>query len=190
MTSQQCWGSFWSLTDCFYWRRVLLVLFLVEQNGVACWTSFLQNVKCCWWKAGINARFKDSVYIQLVIFPVVVKIVQIRHLKPVGVHVLCTYISEHFVSYLRSLILVGLFPTRARWLPLSSCLWNSNKLQAATRVLWEFVKFSWTRSFTVKLTESGSKSTDHSIPSLEIDKVMSLYCRLKKHKWRLPKNFW
>ena len=78
-TSLQCSGYLRSLRDwcCCSLRRVLLLFLFVEQNGVYCWTSVLQVVKRCWWKGSINARSKNSVYIQLISFSVKFIIVQV-----------------------------------------------------------------------------------------------------------------
>ena len=57
-------------------------------------------------KRGINTRSKDRIYIQLIIFPRESKIVLIRHLMPAGVHILCIYTWEDFVSHLHSHLLV------------------------------------------------------------------------------------
>ena len=110
-TSQQCRGSCWSLRDwcCCYWRRVLSVFLFVEQNGFLCWTSHLQVVSRCRWKGSINARSKNSVYIQLIIFPKEFNIVQIsRHLIPACVQFfLCTYAWKCFVPHLMCSLLAG-----------------------------------------------------------------------------------
>ena len=78
---------------------------------------------------------------------------------------------------------LGLIETRDRWLSKYSLFWDNHKLQAARRFSWELNVISWTRSFPVRVTESGQNSIDHSIPSLETDKIMFFYCRLKCIKW-------
>ena len=106
--SQQCRWPCWSLSDwCCCCRRVFL---FVEQNGVVCWTSNLQVVKRCWWKGSINARSKNSVYIELIIFLVEFNIVQIssRHLISACVQaLLCTYAWKYFVPHFMCCLLVG-----------------------------------------------------------------------------------
>ena len=77
---------------------------------------------------------KDSVYIQLLIFPVELNIVHLRHLIPAGVPFLCAYKWEHFIPHLHSPFLVKLTGAPARRLFKMSCPWDSNKLQAATGV--------------------------------------------------------
>ena len=112
-TSQQCRGLCWPLSDwccfCCCCRRVLFVFLFVEQNGVFCWTSILQLVKRCRWKGSINARSKDSLYIQLILFPLEFNIVQIsRHLIPACVQAfLCTYSWKYLVLHFMCSLLVG-----------------------------------------------------------------------------------
>ena len=79
--------------------------------------------------------------------------------------------------------------TRARWLFKKSCSWDNNKFQAAREFSWELIAISWTRSCSVRVTESGSKSRDHSIPLLETEKIMLLYCRLEVYRIKLGMNF-
>ena len=144
--------------------------------GVFCWNSHLQVFKRCRWKEIINARSKTSVYIQLIIFPVEFNIVQIsRHMipacaKPFSAPTLGS--NSSLISCVPCWL--GVTGTRARWLFENCCLWDSNKLQAARGNSFELIIFSWTRSFTVRVTESGPKSRDHSIPLLETAKIMLL----------------
>ena len=63
----------------------------------------------------------------------------------------------------------GVTWTRARWLFNHCCLWDNYKLQAARGISWEPTVISWTRSFTVRVTESGPKTTQN-------------------HRWRLGKS--
>ena len=140
-------GSWCSLKGWCCKRRVLIVLLFVRQNGVFCWTSHLQVVKRCWWKLDINAPSKNSVYIQLISFTVYFKMVQIRHFITAGVHVLCNYSWQHFVSHLQSPTWLGVIGTCTRWLFKNSCLWESNKIKAATGFPWEHFVISWTSSF-------------------------------------------
>ena len=68
----------------------------------------LQVVKRFWSKSIINSRSKNSVYIQLINFPVKSNIVHVRrHLIPACVHILCTYTWKYFVSQFRCSLLVG-----------------------------------------------------------------------------------
>ena len=73
--------------------------------------------------------------------------------------------------------------------PKTQQLWDNNELQAARGKSWEPFVLSKTRSFTLKETESGPKSRHHSIPSLEIEEVMLLYCRLNVNKMKLEMDF-
>ena len=141
-------------------------------------------------KRGVFSSLEDSAYLQLIIFPVELNIVQIRHLVTACVHILCTYTWE--CSSLISLVPFWLesIAARARWLLKRSCFWDNNKLQAARGISWEYIVSSWSRSFTVRVSESGSKWKDHSMPSLETKKIMLLYCRLKVYKMRMQKIFW
>ena len=95
--------------------------------------------------------------------------------------------NSSFISIVPSWL--GVIGTRARWLFKESCLGDSKKLQAARGTSWEFTVISWTRSLTVTETESGTKSRDSSIRSLETEKTMLLYCRLKVYKMRMQLNF-
>ena len=96
------------------------------------------------------------------------------------------------ISYLNSIVpsWLGVIGTRARWIFKRFCLWDNNKLQTNGRSSWEYFVNSWTRSFTVGVTESCPKTTDYSIPSLETDKIMMLYCRLEVYKIRMEIKFW
>ena len=77
---------------------------------------------------------------------------------------------------------LGLNGTRGRWLFRKSWVCDNNELQAARKISWELLVTPWTRSFTVRVTESGPKSKDDSIPPLETEKIMLLYCRLRVYK--------
>ena len=85
---------------------------------------------------------------------------------------------------------LGLTGTRAWWLFKHCCLWDKNKLQAAREISWEHKVLSWTRSFTVRVTVSGPKSGDHSIPSLETEKIILPQCRLNVYKIKMSMMFW
>ena len=160
MNSQKCRASCWSSRDwcCSRRRRVLLVFLFVGQNGVFCWTSHLQVVKRRW-KGNINARSKNGIYIQVVVFPVDFDIIQIsgRHLIPVCLHILCTYTWKYFIPHFMCSLLVRVTGTRARCLSKNCCFWVNNKLQAARGISSEPNVISWSRSFTVRVTESGPK---------------------------------
>ena len=95
-------------------------------------------------------------------------------------------------SSFNSLVLsrLGVIGTCARWIFKKSGHWDNNKLEAARRLYWEPIVIFWTRSFTVRVTESGPKSRNHSIPSLEAEKVTLLYCRQKVYELRLQTSFW
>ena len=71
-----------------------------------------------------------------------------------------------------------------------SKLRDNNKLQAGRRVSQVPIVISWMRYFTARVTESGPKSRDHSISSLETAIVMLLYSRLKVLKMQLEMIFW
>ena len=88
------------------------------------------------------------------------------------------------------LLQVDVVWTRAGRLSEKSCLWDNNKLQAATRICWGLSVISWMRSSTVSITDFGSKSRDHSIPSVATEKIMPLYSRLIVFEMRLEMNLW
>ena len=67
---------------------------------------------------------------------------------------------------------------------------RQNKLHDARGNFWEYIVFFWTRSFTVRVTESDPKSRDRSKPSLETESIMLLYCRLKVYEVRMEMNVW
>ena len=69
--------------------------------------------------------------------------------------------------------------TRARWSFKKFCLPDGNTLQPVRGILWEFILLSWTKSLAVRVTRCGPKFRQHSVPSLEADKIMLLYCKLK-----------
>ena len=98
---------------------------------------------------------------------------------------MCTYTWKYFVP--SRLEVTG---TLARRLFKKSCVCDINKLQAARGISFEIIVISWTRSFTVRVTHSGQKSRDHSIPSLGTEKIMLLSSTLKVYKMRSKLNFW
>ena len=167
-------SSIWSLREWCSWRRrrVLFVFLFVEQIDVFCWTSHLQVVKGCWREGSINARSKNSVYIQLIIFSVEFNIIQItRHLSKPS----CAPTLESTSSLISCVLCwLGVTGTRARWLFKNCCLWDNNKVQAARGISWELIVLPWTRFFTARLIESCPKSRYHSILSLETEKIMLL----------------
>ena len=81
----------------------------------------------------------------------------------------------------RWLAVIGI---QAQLLFKKSCLWEKNKLQAASEVSCEPIVIPWTICFTVRVTESGPKSGKNSIVLLETEKVILLDCRLKVYKMR------
>ena len=85
---------------------------------------------------------------------------------------------------------LGVLGTLPRWLFKKSCLWDINYLKAATGISCELIVMSCPRSLPVRVTEIGPKSRKHSIPSLETQKIMLFYCRLKVFKMRSNISFW
>ena len=65
---------------------------------------------------------------------------------------------------------LGVTGTRARWLFKNCCLWDNYKLQGARGISWEIIVISWTRSFTIRVSESGPKSRDNSTPRWRLRK--------------------
>ena len=144
-----------------------LVLRFVNKNRVLSPSTHLKIVETWTGKWCICAWSKNSVFIPLIIFPVEFNIVQIKHLIPACGHVLCAYTWGHLVPHLHSPSLLGVIGTRVRWLLKNSCLWDNNKFKAVRGISWEIIVISWKRSFTVRITESGPNSRDHSLLSLE-----------------------
>ena len=85
---------------------------------------------------------------------------------------------------------LGVFRIQAQWWFQKSCLWDKNKLQAASQFFCEPIVLPWTSFFTVRITESGPESGEYSIALVETDKVILLDCRLKVHKMRLKLTCW
>ena len=179
MVFQQSMGFFRSSTDWCCWRRKLLVLLFVEQNGVFWWTSHLQVVKRCGRKmisvhglqtastSNWSSSQKNS------------KPARLDTWYPL-VSIPCRPTLESIWSFIsRIFSWLGAIGTCARWLFKNSCLWDSNKLQAARGKYWELYFISRRRSRLVTVTKSGQKSRDHSELSLETEKIMLLYCRQK-----------
>ena len=110
-TSQQCRGSCWSLRDwcpCC-WGRVLFVFLFVEQNGVTAEAPISKSSNAVGKKGVSMPGLKNSVYDQLIIFPVELNIVQIsRHLIGFCVRTsLCTYAWKYLVPLFMCSLLVG-----------------------------------------------------------------------------------
>ena len=124
------------------------------------------------------------------IIPAEISIFKITRLIPAGVEVLCLYTWQHFVPHLHGHFLVGELGTRARRLFRESWLWQNNKLQFARWTCWELFVSSWTSSSTVRKIETGPKSRNYSKPSLETEKIMSLYCGFELEKTRKAIGFW
>ena len=179
-TAQQCRGSCWYFRDwcCCCWRIVLFVFFFVEQNGVFLWTSHshLQVVKRCRWKRSTNARSENSVYIQLIIFPVEFNVVQTADTwYPLVSKPSCAPTIESTSSLISCVpCWLGVNGTRARWLFKNCCLWDNNKLQASRGATWELIVNSCTKLCSFRVTETGPKSRDHSISSLETEIIILL----------------
>ena len=72
---------------------------------------------------------------------------------------------------------LGVMGTRGKWLSKNSCLWDSNKDQAASGTSRKLIVRFSSRSFTLKTTESGPKSKVHCVPLLETEKIM-IFCKL------------
>ena len=173
-TSQWCRGSCWSLRDwcCWRGRMFLCVVIFVEQNGVFCWTSS-QNpvVKFCWWKGSMNAWWKKASTYCSSFFSKI----QHRPDQQTFVSISCATTLESTLSLISCVPWwLGVTGARARWLFKNCCLWYNSKLHAARGISWESIVISWTRSFTFTVTESGPKSRDHSIPSLETENHVAL----------------
>ena len=69
---------------------------------------------------------------------------------------------------------LGVNGTHARWVFRKSYLWDNNKLQGARGFLRELLVTYWTRSFTVRVTESRQNPRGHSKLSLKSGKMMLL----------------
>ena len=79
-----------------------------------------------------------------------------------------------------------IFETRARWLFKTFCLSEKKGVRGSSG---ELIVISRTRSFTVKVTESTPKLRDHSITSLETEKITLFYCRLEVYEKRMEQDF-
>ena len=101
---------------------------------------------------------KNSVYIQLIILPVEFNVALIRPLIPARVISFAPTLgsTSSLVFIVHSWL--GVKRTRSIWLFKTFCLRDNNKLQAAGGFFWELIVISSTRSFAVRITESGPAS--------------------------------
>ena len=171
-------------------RRILLVILFINQNWVFSHSNHLKIVKSWRGTGSIYAWSDDCIQVQFRIFPLKTDILQIGHLIPACVHILCAYTRKYFIRHLHGPLWLAAIGTCTKWLFKNSCLWDNNKLQAARGTSWELIAFSGTRSFTVKTTEPGPSWKDYSKTSLEAQKNMLLYCRLKVYEMTLEMSFW
>ena len=70
-----------------------------------------------------------------------------------------------------------------------SCLWDKNKLQAASEISCGSIVIAWTSFFTVRIAQSSPMSGEISIALFSTEKVILPYFRLKVWKMRLEKSF-
>ena len=82
----------------------------------------------------------------------------------------------------------GVIGTLAKGLVEKCCLWDNNKLQSARRISLELLAICWTISLSVRITDSGPKYRDDSVPALESEKIMLLFCRLKVKTMSMEMN--
>ena len=107
--SHQHRGLGWSLGDSSCWKRsVLLVLHFVKQNIVFSRWTYLKILKKWTRKGNICAWSEDCILVQVRILPVKLNILQIGHLTPACVHVLCPHTWKHFIPHLLCPLLVWL----------------------------------------------------------------------------------
>ena len=85
---------------------------------------------------------------------------------------------------------IGVIEIRAIWSFKRSCLWDKNKFQASRVITWELIVLFWMRSFTVRISETGLKSRDLWIRSVETEKVMQFYCVENLYKTSQERKFW
>ena len=145
----------WSLADCSCSerRRVLLVLLFVNQNRIfSHWTPIkivknegVKGVSMPGWMTASCSKSGyshwNSISFRLDDWYLIVSMFRAPILENTSSH----------ISIVPSWLAV--IATRASCLFKKSCLWDNNKLQAARRSSWEHIIFSWTRSFTVSVTE-------------------------------------
>ena len=110
----------------------------------------------------VKSGSQCPVSIQLIIFPVEIRIAKIVWYPLVSI--LCAPRLEStssFISMVPSWL--GVIGTHTRLLFKKSHLWDCNKLKDASGISWIYIANSWKRSLTVKITECGPKSRDLSI---------------------------
>ena len=126
-----------------------------------CWSSNLRG------KGGINSWSEDRVYLKLIVF--------LRKKPPTSrsstwypfVFMSCAPTSESFSSLISGVLCwLGVIKVQAGWLIKKSCLWDQRSSTLPKRFFWELTVIPLTKFSTVGITESGSKSRDHSIPFL------------------------
>ena len=150
---QQRWLG-WSLGDLSSWmtkRRVVFVLLFVYQNRVFSHWTHLKTLELWRWKVCVYTWSKDRD--QLIIFPKsATSFRSDRWYPPVSISWVPTLEST---SSLNTIVpyWLGLIGTRARWIVKKYCVLDNNKLQVAKEFPWELIVFSWTRSFTVRVTK-------------------------------------
>ena len=169
MTSQQHRGSCWFFRDCSCWKRVFLVLIVVEQNGVFCRFSHIKYVKRCWGRGDINSWSKDSVYFKLIIYSLEFNIVQIRYLIPKCVHVLCTYTWKYFVRHIMCSLLVW-----NDWDSSQMVVQKILSLRQQQSPSWQKIFLGiychlMEECFTVRLSEAVPNVRENSLSSLETE---------------------
>ena len=84
---------------------------------------------------------------------------------------------------------LGVIRIEAQGLFKKSCLWDKNKLQAASEISCEPFVIPWKSFFTVRITQSTPMSGENSIASFSIEKVILTYFRLMVWKLRLEMSF-
>ena len=120
------------------------------------------------------SRSKDSLNIQLIIFPVEIYIVRIRHLLPACVHILRTYTSNFSVPHLMCSLLVESDWDSSQMVIKKVLSVRQQPALSWQKKFWDFIVNSWTRFSTVRLVESGPNSGGHLIPLLETEKICCL----------------
>ena len=190
VTSHQKKGLGWSLGDWSCWkkRRILLRLLFVNQNWVFSHWTHLKNGKSWREKGSIYAWSENCMHVQARFFLLKLDIFQIGHLILTCFHVPCTCTRKHFIP--SPLCLPGWGSSSSRQMVVWKFL--SLRKQQALGCRKKFLRTSchcWDAIFTVRVTESGPKSRDHLIPSLEAEKVMLLYCWLEMYTMRKEMKF-
>ena len=125
----------------------------------------LKNVESGRKRGSVYARLKGRVQVQVRIFPVIHNVVQIRHLMR-----LCTsLVSLH----------LGCSVQQVHSSLLGFTDGNSSNFQARKNICWHLIVSSWTRSLTVRVTESGPRPNVHTMPSMKSENFMLPEIRLK-----------